>query len=598
MTTQVTTTETNIQQPKKKFKLKMPSALAIIIGVVVFVTMLSWIPHAAGKADAITVDGVTYAAGSLGAWQNWIIWNDNGGQAVLGDFNSDAWFTLVTPEAAAETAANYGLDGYWAETGGFVTETSMPWTMAGYADGSSAMFGLLDVPKALLGGYFNAMDVAFYLIGIYAIVLLLMETETLKNGVGSLVKGLGNREILLVPILFVLFSLGGTLFGMQEETLGLLPIIVPVLIIAGFDGVTGMLVAVLGTTTGIAASVLDPFSVGVMAAGLGTGIGTAIAERMILFCVYTTIGAVFVTWYGSRVRKNEEKSADVDSLESNKVWANEHIGDINELDTMSGKQKGAMWIFAIVFGWMVFSLMPWTTWFPELGSAQIWVTFSSLFYGHVLLGEWYFVELGILFLLAAFAIAKIFNMSGSKFWGTVWLSAKDMFGVITIISFSRATASILSTTGLTYGMIYSVVNIDKMSSGDVNPIIFAIVWLFIFTGMAFFIPSTSGLAGVTAPLAGGVIGTVGDPHSKALMTVGILMVYPLAQGCVNMFSPTTGLVVVQAEQSKVSYGKVLPLLAGYAATIFVVGIICTALILGGEMAVGLYPEGIEGLMMA
>ena len=83
MTTQVTTTETNNQQPKKKFRLKMPSALAIIVGVVVFVTLLSWVPHAAGKATEITVGDTTYAAGSLGAWQNWIIWNDNGAESLF-----------------------------------------------------------------------------------------------------------------------------------------------------------------------------------------------------------------------------------------------------------------------------------------------------------------------------------------------------------------------------------------------------------------------------------------------------------------------------------------------------------------------------------
>lgn len=574
------------QMNKKKKKFKMPSALAIIIGVVIFATLVSWIPHAAGKATAINVDGHAYDAGSLGAWQNWIIWNALGDNETFGDMT---WASKYTANDVDSIIESYGLEGAWVEASnaahgaaGFVTSTGTPWTLAAYSDGAKSMFGMLDVPAALFGGYFYAKEVAFYLIGIYAIVLLLMETDTLKDGVSSLVRGLGNRELLLVPILFVLFALGGTLFGMQEETLGLLPIIVPVLIVAGFDAATGMLVAVLGTTTGIAASVLDPFSVGVMAGGLGKNIGTAIAERMLLFVIYATIGSLFVTWYAARVRKNENKSCDKDAIEANKAWAEENIGDIHELETMNGKQKAALTIFALVFAWMVFSLMPWTTWFSGLKDNKGWVIFSSLFYGHVLLGEWYFVQLAILFLIAVFVIGKIFKMDNSKIAGTVWKSTREMFGVISIIAFSRATSIILTSTGTTYGMIYSMVDTDKL--GNMSIIAFTLIWLLIFTMMAFFIPSTSGLAGVTAPIAGGVISTQPADAHQSLMIVGVLMAYPLAQGVVNMFSPTTGLVVVQAEQSKVSFGKVLPILAGYAATIFIVGIIMISLVLGLEVA--------------
>ncbi len=580
--TEVKSTQSAEQPKKKKFKLKMPSAMAIIIGVVIFAALISWIPHAAGNQMTDIDTAMGWDPGSLAYWQNKI-------------FQNGISKGSMTP---TEVVKNYGLDGYFTtidvSTGSlgepgvtgkdlvFITEAGTPWTLTAYGDGMNSMFGLLDVPKALFGGYFLAMDVAFYLIGIYAIVLLLMETDTLKDGVSSLVRGLGNRELLLVPILFVLFALGGTLFGMQEETLGLLPIIVPVLIVAGFDATTGMIVAVLGTTTGIAASVLDPFSVGVMAGGLDANISTAIAERMILFIAYTSIGASFVTWYAARVRKNQDKSIEPENLETNKLWAEEKIGDINELETMSGRQKAAIAIFALVFAWMVFSLMPWTTWFPNLGDKQGWIIFSSIFYGHVLLGEWYFVELGILFLVAVFIIGKIFNMENSKISGTVWKSTKEMFGVISIISFSRATSIILTTTGTTYGMIYGVIDTDKLQNMSI--IGFALIWLLIFTMMAFFIPSTSGLAGITAPIAGGVISTQGAGAHADLMVVGVLMVYPLAQGVVNMFSPTTGLVVVQAEQSKVSFGKVMPLLAGYAAAIFIVGIVLTSVILGVEVA--------------
>ncbi len=574
-----------VQQTKKK-KFKMPGALTIIIAVVFFVMFLSWIPHAGGgKAAEITIDGVVYKAGSLGAWQNYILWNAVGGSSI-GEFTDVAsWGPSVTQDIVEANGLDWdswlddGTDGVY----GYVSSASVPWTMSAFADGSQNMAGIFDVFKALFGGYFMAWDVAFYLVGIYAIVLILMETETLQAGVSSLVKGMGGRELLLIPILFVLFSLGGTLFGMQEETLGLLPIIVPVLIIAGFDAATGMMVAVIGTTTGIAASVLDPFSVGVMAQGLGVNIGAALIERLILFVIYTAFGAAFVTWYAARVRKNPELSCESEKAEENKVWATEKIGDVEELKTMTGAQKAALSVFGLVFVWMIFTIMPWIDWFPGLETNPGWMYFSNLFMAGTLIGWWFFVELGIVFIGAAVLIGMFFKYKPSQLLVTFKNSFIDMFGVITIIAFSRAISAIMSGTGLTYGMIYGM-GADGLTGDHV--VMFSMVWLLIFTVMALFIPSTSGLAGVTAPIAGGVI-SAAEPAAKELLTVGILMVYPLAQGCVNMFSPT-GTAVIQAQQSNVSYGKVLPWLLGFAGALLALGAILIAIILGAEHALGFY----------
>ncbi len=576
---------------KKKRKFKMPSSLAIIVGVVLFVTVLTWIPHNGfGMTDKINeLHPGNWQSGSLADWQNYIFWTN---------------VATADPSSTAQDIINtYGLKGNLVNSKGeilnneiisalvmlppsgihFETSMHMSFWLTDFNDGSSSMFGIFDAFKAMIGGYQDAWKVGFYLVAIFSLVILLMESETLKDGISSLVKMLGGREIILVPILFILFAAGGTLFGMQEETLGLLPIVVPVFVAAGFDAPLGLLVAALGTTTGIAASVLDPFSVGVMAGGLGVTIGTAILERLLLFLIYTSIGATFVTMYALRVKKDPKKSLEPDKIEENKIWAEENLGDIHEHSKMSPAQKAALTIFIVVFGWMIFSLLPWTSWFSGLEDSKGWRIFSSIFFGKVLLGDWYFVELGLLFFIASFIVGWLFNKKIPEIINVFWRSLKDMFIVITIIAFSRATSGILQSSGLTFGMVYIMANPDQIS--NMSPLAFAMIWLLIFTFMAIFIPSTSGLAGITAPLAGGFISSQPPGSHTSLMIIGVLMVYPLAQGVINMFSPTTGLIVIQAEQSKTSYGKVLPVLAGYAAVIFLVGIISISLIMTGEIAI-------------
>lgn len=595
---------TATQQPstdnkKKKRKLKMPSAIAIIIGVVVFMAILTWIPHGATTDDGVVLGG------SLNEWQAYLLNQeligtglaisldpDNFGQVILEGDNKEP------PEDAQSIVENailnLGLQGSIVSsttfgnediTYTFVTQIDLPFTLNAFEDGTLSRFGLFDTILAMIGGYQAAFSIALYLVGIYAVVELLIRTGTLKSGVSSLVKGLNGHELILLPVLFLLFSLGGTLFGMQEETLGLIPIIVPVIVLAGFDAPVALMVIVLGTTTGIAASVLDPFSVGVMAEGLGVTIGTGILERMLLFVVYTSIGMGFVTWYGSRVQKDKTKSLEKERLEENIKWAENKIGDIEELKPMSGKQKASMLIFAGVFAWMVFTLMPWTTWFSDLENNEGWIIFSSIFYGSVLIGEWYFIQLAILFFLAAIVIGKLFHYKTSEIARVFWSSLKEMFGVITIIAFSRATSMIMSASGLTFGMVYGLA--DPESFENMSPILFMIIWFFIFLLMAVFIPSTSGLAGITAPIIGGVISGIsssgGSAEETIMFTVGILMIYPLAQGVINMFCPTTGLVIVQSQQSNVTFGRVMPWLAAYAGVIAIVGLICSSGILFIEM---------------
>lgn len=587
--------ESNSKEKKnfKKNKFKMPGAITIIVGVVFFVMFLSWIPHSNGEDLEITItnfdgESITYSSGSLGSWQNYIIWTSINGQKIAPFKDIETWGSYVNENVLLENGLDpnqwNGWNGLINNNGyGYVTEADVPWTMSSFSDGSQSMVGIFDVFKALFGGYFMAWDVAFYLVGIYALVIVLMESETLKSGVSSLVKGLNGRELLLIPTLFILFSLGGTLFGMQEETLGLLPVIVPVLILAGFDAATGMMVATIGTTTGIAASVLDPFSVGVMAEGLDTTIGTALIERMLMFILYTALGATFVTLYASRVRKNPNKSLEKEREIENKEWAKKTIGNVSELKTMSRPQKFALLVFALSFVWMIFVIMPWTVWFPDLGNNSGWLTFSNFFMGGVLIGDWFFVELGIVFVAATILTSTFFKYSGSKILSIFKTSFIDMFGVITIIAFSRAISAIMSGTGLTYGMIYGM-GADGLTGDHV--VSFSMVWLLIFTLMALFIPSTSGLAGVTAPIVGGVISTASE-SGKEIMRVGILMVYPLAQGTVNMFSPT-GTAVIQADQSKVSYGKVFPYLIGFASVLLVIGGISIFGLLAIENSLGIY----------
>jgi len=578
-------TKKNSKEKNTRKKFKLPNALTIIGGVILFAMLITWIVHFVDPSSSW--ESQQFAFDSLGDVNTWLDDNKDG---VVKDFinqNPDLindWLSLNFIKKISGSSSDFY----------HFTDLGFQMIVKPFSDGnliandwfnfggsnwyvsSNGMYGIFDLFKAGLAGVFDSFSVVFYIFAIGAFVELLLVTGSLEAGVGSLVKGLKGKEIILIPALFILFSLGGTLFGMQEETLGLIPVIVPVLILAGFDAATAYMVIVLGTTTGIAASVLDPFSIGVMAGALNTDalpvtIGTGIVLRMILFFIYTSIGTAFVIWYARRVHKNNDKSLETsEMIEKNKIWAVETLGNVDEAESLNKKQSWSLIVFGLTFAWMIFTLLPWLEWIPSLSNSPVWEGVSSLFFNNVKLGEWYFIELSILFIFSILIVGKIFGMTIGKIWEHSLRGMKGMIGVALILAGSRTVGIILNYSGATVTMVNSLFG----GIVDTSPLMLVALMFPLLAFMAVFIPSTSGLAGITGPIISGIISNL-DPANAKIAIIGIMALYPLAQGVINMWCPTTGLVITQAESSHTDYGRVMPYTLSYAIVISLVGLSVT-----------------------
>ncbi len=576
----------NKKNSRKKFK--MPSAISIIIGVLIFSLFVTWITYLStgGSSSWYDIQNGKFIPGTYDELNNFILDPNNFSTVTTFLINNPDFSEFFKVDTNADGDSIYILNGITSEAEfiGSALHTQIEfynsnlliadeWYNFGDSNwfvSNNGMYGILDLFYLTVAGGFSAFTVVFYVFAIAGIVEVLLYTGTLESGVGSLVKGLKNKELILIPVLFTLFSLGGTLFGMQEETLGLIPIIIPVLIFAGFDAATGYFVTVLGTTTGIASSVLDPFSIGVMADGIGVNISTGIMVRLVLFFIYTGVGAWIVTLYGIRVRKNPNKSVEtLEQIEQNKVWAHEVIGDVEHAKTLDRKQKIALIVFGITFIWMVFALLPWGVWIDSIGDSRFWLVFSSIFYNKVLIGEWYFLELSILFVIVAYFLSRMFGISHKQMKENWIKSSRNVMGVAIILIISRTVSIVLDYSGSAETIVNSVFSSEFDGS---KPVLFSVTLLPLFLIMAVFIPSTSGLAGITAPIIAPVIDKI-NPSQQFVAEVGVLAFYPLAQGVINMFSPTTGLVITQAEASRIDYWEVLPYTFAYGMIMLVIGVV-------------------------
>ena len=114
--------------------------------------------------------------------------------------------------------------------------------------------GAGDVILASFQGFYDAVDVALFILMVGGFLGVVMKTGAIDAGVGNVVRLLGGKEIWLIPVLMILFSLGGTSFGMWEETMAFYPLLIPVFIAAGYDALVGIGVVLLGSGAGVLAS--------------------------------------------------------------------------------------------------------------------------------------------------------------------------------------------------------------------------------------------------------------------------------------------------------------------------------------------------------
>lgn len=146
--------------------------------------------------------------------------------------------------------------------------------------------GIGDVLKAAFSGFYDAVDVCVFILMVGGFLGVVMKTGAVDAGVASIIRLLGGREKWLIPILMLFFGLGGTTYGMWEETMAFYPLLIPVFLAAGYDAVVGISVILLGAGAGVIASTVNPFATGIAAGFAGVSLGDGILLRAIQWVVF------------------------------------------------------------------------------------------------------------------------------------------------------------------------------------------------------------------------------------------------------------------------------------------------------------------------
>ena len=402
---------------------------------------------------------------------------------------------------------------------------------------------LSDILMSPILGFESAVDVCIFVLILGGFLAIITKTGALETGIRVLVKKLKGRELILIPILMFIFSIGGTTYGMLEETVGFYVLLAATMMAAGMDPLVGSATILLGAGSGVLGSTINPFATGAAIAALPEGVqvnqGLVILIGTFLWLTTLLISIVFVMTYAAKVKK--DKGSTFLSLREQKN-AEKKFGNyaqkFDEKDVkLTTRQKITLVLFGLTFLVMIIGFIPWgefnITLFDKFTG---WLTGSSL-------GNWWFYEAALWFLIMAIVIGIVNKMGEKGIVDAFVDGADDMVGVILIIAIARGASVLMGITHLDNYIIYNAANLLR----NVPEFIFTPLNYILHVVLSILVPSSSGLASLSAPIIGPLAAELGYSVESTVMTL------VAANGLVNLITPTCGAIMGGLALAKVEY---------------------------------------------
>ncbi|SOB77097.1 Uncharacterized membrane protein YfcC, ion transporter superfamily [Marinobacter sp. LV10R510-11A] len=385
--------------------------------------------------------------------------------------------------------------------------------------------GFMDIMLAPTAGFYdpdsyvaNAIDVALFVLFLGGFLGVMNATGAIDTGIRSAMRHLKGHEIWMIPILMTLFAIGGTTYGMAEETLAFYAILIPVMMAAGYDAVTGVAIILIGAGIGVLGSTINPFATVIAANAADIPFTDGIVVRFILLIGGLLICAAYVMRYALRVKADPSRSVVAKQWDAHRrLFLGKHEDEFHD-STLTRTQIIALLIFAATF------------------VVMIWGVSSQ---------GWWMARMGALFFGAAVVIGIVARLGEKKLTGSFVDGARDLLGVALVVGLARGIVVIMDQ-----GMIAdTILHSAEASLGGLPELAFINLMFWIEVGMSFFVPSSSGLAVLSMP----ILAPLAD-----FANVGrdlVVTAYQSANGLVNLINPTFAVVVGGLAIGRVSYDR-------------------------------------------
>ncbi|UCD61418.1 MAG: YfcC family protein [Flavobacteriaceae bacterium] len=479
-------------------KLKFPTAQTILILIAVFVTILTWLVPA-GKYDSLAYN------------------------AASNTFTKTSLEETIELPATGETLddLNIKIPIQKFTSGDIYKPIGIPDT---YKELEPKPQGLGALAKSPVKGIIAAADIIFLILIIGGLIGIMNLTGAFDAGISWLAKILKGREYILIVVVTTLIAAGGTTFGLAEETMAFYPILIPVFLAAKYDGMVGLACIFLGSGIGSMCSTTNPFSTIIASDAAGINWTTGLNNRIVMLLVCLTITIIYILRYAKRVKDDPSRSLIYEQKESLEKLFGVH--DENTRTEFTNRLRLIITVFSLCFIVMI-----------------VGVSFL----------DWWFVEMTSTFLVGAILIGIIGKVREIDFVEAFAKGAADLLSVAFIVGIARGVTILMEDGLISDTILYHASTITE----GMNKGVFTNVMLYIYGGLSFFMPSSSGMAVLTMPIMSPLADTVNIGRETVVNT------YQYGMGLFYLINPTS-LILAALAIVKIGFNKwlqfIMPLL--------------------------------------
>ncbi|MCD9465592.1 YfcC family protein [Photobacterium iliopiscarium] len=401
--------------------------------------------------------------------------------------------------------------------------------------------GFLDILMAPIQGFYDpanymarAVDVALFVLVIGGYLAVVTQTGAIDAGIAKTMARLGGKERWMIPILMGLFALGGTVYGMAEETIPFYALLIPVMIAAGYDSVVGVAIIMVGAGIGCLGSTINPFATVIASNAAEINFVDGIWLRLAILIIGWLACVIYVMRYADKVKRDPSQSLVAEQGEANREYFLHGRGESAPELTLTRK------IVLVIFG----------------------LTFAIMMWGVASQG-WWMAELSALFIGSSIVAGLVGKLSEVEITESFINGARDLLGVALIIAIARGLVVVMDDGNITH----TILNFAEGLLVGLPQILFinAIYW--IEAVLCLVVPSSSGLAVLSMPILAPLADFAGVGREL------VVTAFQSASGLPNLVTPTSGVVMGGLAIGRIGYSTWLrfigPLLGFLTAMVMV-----------------------------
>lgn len=383
-------------------------------------------------------------------------------------------------------------------------------------DGTDLRQGIAQILMAPGKGIQSMVEVLAFVFIIGGVFQIMAKTNALNMGIQKVVKKLGSKDVLIIPILMALFGLGGSTFGMSDELVPFYLLIMPIMFAMGYDSMTTFMTVCLSATVGYAASTVNPFCVLVAQGIAGIQGNPQLVFRMIQWVIMMAIIIAFVTWRAMKIKKDPEKSITYqDDLRKKKEMGGEDV-DFNQNMTLRQKLVLATFVLGMVL-----------------------VVFGLVKFG------WYMNELSMCFLGMGILMGIFGGLTEKEIAEEFITGVKDIAFAAMVIGFCSGIM-VVAQDGKIIDTILNALSNLVANAGNA---VFAGVLYVVQSLLTLLVPSSSGLAALSIP----ILAPLCDLHGVNPEAAVTALQY--GNQLTNLLSPVAGTTVAGLAVCRISFAQ-------------------------------------------